>query len=327
MNILTLDEFITAQLKQFPQATGQLSTVLKEIALAAKRINHQVNRAGLCDLLGETGESNHHDEMIQRLDLFAHHALREVLKNGRGCAGIASEEMEDMEVFEDDLNKNSKYVVAFDPLDGSSNIDCNISIGTIFGIYKRLTVEGTKCALRDFLQPGSALVAAGYIIYGPSTMLVYATKRGINGFTLDPTIGEFCLSHPDIQCPVNAKAFSINMGYQQNYSEEVKGFIAACQAKGFSQRYAGSLVADVHRTLLKGGIFLYPYTFSHPAGKLRLLYECNPMAYLLEAAGGMALDGFERMLVVAPSSLHQRSAAVMGSKGLVEHYFQPSFSH
>lgn len=314
---LTLDEFTIQQLRMFPHATGELSSLLRDIGLAAKRIYAEVNKAGLADITGAAGYQNPHAESVQKLDEFAQHELQSVLKNGLSCAGIASEEMEDIEVFDDVMNNKSKYVVMFDPLDGSSNIETNAAIGTIFGIYRRKTAPGMPCRMEDFLQQGIQQVAAGYIIYGSSAMMVYATRRGVNGFTLDPAIGEFSLSHPDIHCPCDTQVYSVNQGYWPQFEPGVQEFIARCQQKNMSLRYAGSMVADMHRVLLQGGIFMYPATLRKPAGKLRLMYECNPFAFITEVAGGKASSGFERIVEIQPICTHQTSPVFMGSSLLV----------
>jgi len=314
---LTLDEFTIQQLRMFPHATGELSSLLRDIGLAAKRIYAEVSKAGLADISGAAGYANIHEEAVQQLDEFAQNQLLTVLRNGLSCAGIASEEMDDIEVFDDKVNNRSKYVVMFDPLDGSSNIDTNTAIGTIFGVYRRKTALGTPCAQEDFLQTGVSQVAAGYIIYGSSAMMVYATRRGVNGFTLDPAIGEFTLSHPDITCPSETFAYSINQGYWNQFEPGVQDFITRCQRRGMSQRYAGSMVADMHRTLIKGGIFLYPALHTKPKGKLRLMYECNPFAFIMEVAGGKAINGTERIVEIEPTGLHQTCPVYMGSNLLV----------
>ncbi len=330
--ILTLDEFTIQQLRQFPSATGELSSLLRDIGLAAKRINVEVNKAGLVDILGDTGSINVQGEDVKKLDIYANNQFMGVLKHGISCAGVGSEELDDLVVFDDEVSNNSKYVVLFDPLDGSSNIDVNISIGTIFGVYRRVSELGKPCTEEDFLQPGVRQVAAGYVVYGSSTMLVYATRRGVNGFTLDPAIGEFCLSHPDIKCPPSGKLYSVNHGNFFQYEEGLRNYINACQRKDktnggpYSQRYVGSMVADVHRNLIKGGIFLYPGTIDKPGGKLRLMYECNPFAFMLEVAGGKATDGKQRILDIQPTELHQRTPLFIGSKNMMEEletYFKP----
>lgn len=321
--VLTLDEFTIQQLRQFPQATGELSGLLRDIGLAAKRINVEVNKAGLVDILGDAGEINVQGEDVKKLDVFANNQLTGVLHHGISCAGIASEEIDDFVAFDDDVSKNSKYVCLFDPLDGSGNIDVNVSIGTIFSVYRRVTPKGSVATREDFLQPGRMQVAAGYIVYGSSTMLVYATRRGVNGFTLDQSIGEFCLSNADIKCPEDGRIYSVNHGNFFQYTDGIKQYIDCCQKKTkanggpYTQRYIGSMVADVHRNLIKGGIFMYPSTIDKPKGKLRLLYECNPFAFIVEVAGGKATNGKERILDVQPTELHQRSALFIGSKNMM----------
>src|SRR6185295_1082296 len=311
--VLTLDEFTIQQLRNFPNATGELSSLLRDIGLAAKRVNVEVNKAGLVDILGDTGTINVQGEDVKKLDVFANDQFTGVLRHGISCAGIASEELDDYVAFEDSVSRNSKYVVCFDPLDGSGNIDVNVSIGTIFGVYRRVSPKGSIATKEDFLQKGTQQVAAGYIVYGSSTMLVYATRRGANGFTLDQSIGEFCLSNPNIKCPEDGKIYSVNHGNFFQYTENIKQYIDVCQKKTkanggpYTQRYIGSMVADVHRNLIKGGIFMYPSTFDKPKGKLRLLYECNPFAFIVEVAGGKATNGKERILDVQPTELHQRS--------------------
>jgi fructose-1,6-bisphosphatase I len=323
-NILTLDEFTIQQMREFPAATGELSSLLRDIGLAAKRVNVEVNKAGLVDILGDYGTTNVQGEEVKKMDIYANNQFVGVLKHGISCAGIASEELDDIVVFNDEVSNNSKYVCMFDPLDGSSNIDVNVSIGTIFGIYRRVTPKGTPCTIEDFLQPGNKQVAAGYIVYGSSTMMVYATKRGVNGFTLDQSIGEFSLSHPDIKCPEDGNIYSINHGNFFQYSTGVKEYITACQKKTkenggpYTQRYVGSMVADVHRNLIKGGIFSNPGTVGKPNGKLRLMYECNPFAYIVEQAGGRATNGKERILDLQPTELHQRTPLFIGSKNMMD---------
>jgi fructose-1,6-bisphosphatase I len=323
-NILTLDEFTIQQMRSFPAATGELSSLLRDIGLASKRINVEVNKAGLVDILGDYGTTNVQGEEVKKLDIYANNQLMGVLKHGISCAGIASEELDDIVVFDDEVSNNSKYICMFDPLDGSGNIDVNVSIGTIFSIYRRVSKLGTPCTKEDFLQPGNRQVAAGYVIYGSSTMLVYATKRGVNGFTLDPQIGEFSLSHPDIQCPADGKIYSVNHGNFFLYEQGVKEYITCCQKKTklnggpYTQRYIGSMVADVHRNLIKGGIFTYPGTIDKPNGKLRLLYECNPFAFIVEMAGGRATDGKQRIMDIQPTELHQRTPLFVGSKNMMD---------
>jgi len=317
--VFTLDEFTIHQMRMFPSATGELSGLLRDIGLASKRINVEVNKAGLVDILGDHGTTNVQGEEVKKLDIYANDQMIGVLHHGISCAGIGSEEIDDFVIFDDDVSLNSKYVVMFDPLDGSGNIDVNISIGTIFSVFKRITPLGTPVTKEDFLQRGDRQVAAGYVIYGSSTMLVYATRRGVNGFTLDPAIGEFCLSHPDIKCPSTGNIYSVNHGNYYQYDEGIRNYINACQMKvkatggPYTQRYIGSMVADVHRNLLKGGIFMYPNTRDKPKGKLRLMYESNPFAFIVEMAGGRATNGKQRILEVDPTELHQRSALFIGS--------------
>ena len=322
--VLTLDEFTIREMRAFPKATGELAGLLRDIGLAAKRVNVEVNKAGLVDILGDTGNVNVQGEEVKKLDEFANDEFTGVLRHGISCAGIASEELDDVVIFNDEISQNSKYICMYDPLDGSSNIDVNVSIGTIFSVYRRVTQTGTPVTIKDFLQAGNRQVAAGYIIYGSSTILVYATKRGVNGFTLDQSVGEFCLSHPDIKCPENGKMYSVNHGNFFGYSEEVKKYIEVCQKKNktnggpYTQRYIGSMVSDVHRNLIRGGIFLYPATEEKPKGKLRLLYECNPLAYMVEIAGGKATDGTQRILEKIPTELHERTPFFIGSIKMME---------
>jgi fructose-1,6-bisphosphatase I len=317
--VFTLDEFTIQQLREYPNATGELSGLLRGIGLAAKRVNVEVNKAGLVDILGEIGKENVQGESVQKLDEFANNQFIRVLHHGINCAGVGSEENDDIVVFNDELSNKSKYVMLMDPLDGSGNIDVNVSIGTIFSVYRRVSELGKPCQLEDFLQKGNQQVAAGYIIYGSSTMMVYATKRSVNGFTLDPSVGEFCLSHPDIVCPPVGKIYSVNHGNFHQYEEHVRSYIHSCQRKNknnggpYTQRYIGSMVSDVHRNLIKGGIFMYPGTTSKPQGKLRLLYECNPLAFIVEKAGGRATNGTERILDLQPTRLHERSPLYIGS--------------
>lgn len=322
--ILTLDEFTIREMRSFPKATGELAGLLRDVGLAGKRVNVEVNKAGLVDILGETGDVNVQGEDVKKLDDFANRQFMGVLRHGISCAGIASEELDDFVPFDDAVSNNSKYVCMFDPLDGSSNIDVNVSIGTIFSVYRRVTETGTPVTLEDFLQAGNRQVAAGYIIYGSSTILVYATKRGVNGFTLDQAIGEFCLSHPGIQCPMQGNIYSVNTSNFFGFTESIRQYIECCQKKNesnggpYTQRYIGSMVSDVHRNLIKGGIFMYPGTKDKPQGKLRLLYECNPFAYIIERAGGKATDGHMRILDKVPKRLHERTPFFIGSIEMME---------
>jgi len=284
----------------------------------------EVNKAGLVDILGNTGEVNVQGEEVKKMDQYANEQLTGVLQHGISCAGIASEELDDFVAFDNPASRNAKYICLFDPLDGSSNMDVNVSIGTIFSVYRRITEVGSLVQAKDFLQPGLNQVAAGYIIYGSSTILVYATKRGVNGFTLDPSIGEFCLSHPDIRCPESGTTYSVNHGNFFQFEQRVQQYITLCQQKNkdnggpYTQRYIGSMVADVHRNLIKGGIFIYPVTSKNPNGKLRLLYECNPLAYMVEIAGGRATDGRQRILEKIPAGLHERSPLFIGSSLMMD---------
>lgn len=321
--VFTLDEFTIQQVRDYPNATGELGGLLRGIGLASKRVNVEVNKAGLVDILGEVGKENVQGESVQKLDEFANNQFIRVLHHGINCAGVGSEENEDIVVFDDELSNKSKYVLLMDPLDGSGNIDVNVSIGTIFSVYRRVSELGKPCQMEDFLQPGHQQVAAGYIIYGSSTMMVYATRRSVNGFTLDPSVGEFCLSHPDIKCPPSGKIYSVNHGNFHQYEEHVRSYIHACQRKNrnnggpYTQRYIGSMVSDVHRNLIKGGIFMYPGTTGKPQGKLRLLYECNPLAFIIEKAGGRATNGVQRILDLQPTKLHERSPFFIGSSDMM----------
>jgi fructose-1,6-bisphosphatase I len=322
--VLTLDEFRFSEMRNFPHATGELSNLLRDIGLAAKGINLEVNRAGLVDILGETDLVNVQGEKVKKLDLIANAHLMGVLKRGISCAGVVSEEEDDFVVFDDEMSCNSKYIVAFDPLDGSSNIDNCISIGTIFGIYLRSSPAGAPCTAEDFVLQGNKMVAAGYVIYGSSTMFDFATSSGVNVFTLDPSIGEFYLSHPSIRCPEEGNIVSVSYSNIFHYPEGVRKFLEHCQLVNkenenqFSQRNVGSMVADLHRNLIKGGIFLNPSTTNYKAGKLRLAYECSPWAFIFEHAGGRAIDGQQRILDVPFKNIHQRAPLYIGSSKLVK---------
>ncbi len=318
----TLGEFVIEKQHEFPYSTGELSSLLNSIRLAAKIVNHYVNKAGLVDILGSTGTNNAHAEEQQKLDVLANKLFINSLINREIACGIASEEEEDfISISGMKKDNQNKYVVLIDPLDGSSNIDVNVSVGTIFSIYRRISPVGTPVTLEDFLQPGINQVAAGYIIYGTSTMLVYTTGHGVNGFTLNPAIGTFYLSHPNMKFPDKGKIYSINEGNYVHFPLGVKKFIKYCQEeeddRPYTSRYIGSLVSDFHRNLIKGGVYLYPQTAKHPNGKLRLLYECNPMAFLAEQAGGKASDGKRRILEIKPQKLHQRVPFYVGNKEMV----------
>lgn len=322
--LITLDEFTIQQTRQFPKATGELSALLRDISLASKLINKQVGKAGLVDIIGKFGATNVQGEEQMKLDIYSDEMLINVLRNSNDCAGIASEENDDFIAFDDEFSVNSKYVVLFDPLDGSSNIDVNASIGTIFSIYRRVSPLGSPCTKEDFLQPGNKLMASGYVIYGSSTMLVYATRLGVNGFTLEPSIGEFCLSHPNMVCAENGKIYSLNQGNMAHFEAGMLAYLDYCtelnkeEGRPYSLRYIGSMVADLHRTLIKGGVFIYPGDKKNPNGKLRLQYECNPLSFILEAAGGASTDGRQRILDIQPTELHQRVPIYIGSKNMVE---------
>lgn len=321
--VTTLGQFIIERQKEFPYSKGQLSRLLRDIGIAAKIVNREVNKAGLVNIIGNAGETNIQGEEVKKLDLYANDQFISALTAGGECCVIASEENEDIIPIFGEVSKDAKYVVLMDPLDGSSNIDVNVSIGTIFSIYRRTSFSGPG-NLEDCLQPGSEQVAAGYVVYGSSTMLVYTTGHGVNGFTLDPSIGEFCLSHPDMRIPEDGNIYSINEGNYINFPEGIKKYIKYCQEEDkktnrpYSSRYIGSMVADFHRNLIKGGVFIYPPTSKAPKGKLRLGYECNPLSFIVEQAGGKSSDGANRILDIRPGSLHQRTPVVLGSKNMVE---------
>ena len=323
--ITSLGEFILQNQTQYPSAKGELSRLLSAIRLAAKVVNSQINKAGLIDnILGSVGQENVQGEDQKKLDVYANEIFIDALYARRELCGIASEEEEHFVPFDTHECRNAKYVLLMDPLDGSSNIDVNVSIGTIFSIYRRISPVGTVANLEDFLQPGTEQVAAGYVIYGSSTMMVFTTGNGVNGFTYDPSIGVYYLSHPNLKIPDNGKIYSINEGNYPYFTRPVRNYIKYVKEEDpstnrpYSGRYIGSLVADFHRNLIKGGIYLYPSTTSAPNGKLRLLYECNPMAFIVEQAGGKASNGFKRTLEIAPEELHQRTPFFVGSKNLVE---------
>ncbi len=322
--VKTLSEFIMERQDDFPFATGELSNLLNDIVIASKIINREVNKAGLVDILGSAEQENVQGETQQKLDVYADNQFISAFRSGGEACGIASEENENFVAFDNERSKNGKYIVTFDPLDGSSNIDVNASIGTIFSIYRRRSKVGSMAELEDFLQKGKEQIAAGYVIYGSSTMLVYTTGNGVNGFTLDPSIGEYCLSHPNLTIPDNGSIYSINEGNLNFCSQAINDYVAYCKEvdpssqRPYSARYIGSMVADFHRNLIKGGIFIYPETTMNPEGKLRLLYECNPMAFLTEQAGGIATTGKENILNINPKELHQRVPTILGSKKMVE---------
>lgn len=319
----TLGEFIIEKQEDFQYSSGELSRLINSIRLAAKVVNHKVNQAGLVDIIGAFGEQNIQGEDQQKLDVYANEVFIQTLINREIVCGIASEENDDfITVIGKDGCHNNKYIVLIDPLDGSSNIDVNVSVGTIFSIYMRKTPVGTPVTLEDFLQPGVNQVAAGYVIYGSSTMLVYTTGHGVNGFTLNPAIGTFYLSHPNMQYPKDGRIYSINEGNYIHFPQGVKNYIKYCQSeednRPYTSRYIGSLVSDIHRNMIKGGIYIYPTSSKAPNGKLRLLYECNPMAMLVEQAGGKASDGFGRIMEIQPTELHQRVPFFCGSYNMVQ---------
>ena len=314
----TLGEFIIDNQNQFEYSTGELSRLLNAIRLASKAVNHEVNKAGLVDIIGATDQVNHSDETQQKLDVFANHAFKRALINRDIVCGFASEEEENfISISTTNGNNNNNYVVLVDPLDGSSNIDTNVSVGTIFSIYRRLSSNTSTVSVSDFLQKGTQQVAAGYVLYGTSTMLVYTTGHGVNGFTLNPALGTFYLSHPNLKFPKSGNIYSINEGNYVHFPDGIKKYIKYCQenidGRPYTSRYIGSLVSDFHRNLIKGGIYLYPPTSQHSNGKLRLLYECNPIAFLAEQAGGAASNGTKRVMEVEPKELHQRTPFYCGN--------------
>ena len=319
----TLGEFIIENQSEFKYSSGELSRLINSIRLAAKVVNHEVNKAGLVDILGAAGDTNVQGESQQKLDVYANEAFIKTLTNREIVCGIASEEEDHFITIKGrNQNHDNKYVVLIDPLDGSSNIDVNVSVGTIFSVYRRITPSGTPVTLEDFLQPGKNQVAAGYIIYGTSTMIVYTTGHGVNGFTLNPALGTYYHSHPNMKFPVDGTIYSVNEGNYVHFPQGVKDYIKYCQEeegdRPYTSRYIGSLVSDFHRNMIKGGIYIYPNTAKNPDGKLRLLYECNPMAMIAEQAGGRASDGFRRILDIEPTELHQRVPFICGSSNMVQ---------
>lgn len=319
----TLGEFIIDNQSAFKYSSGELSSLLNSIRLAAKIVNHEVNKAGLVDIIGAAGDTNIQGEDQQKLDVYANEKFIQTLTKRNIVCGIASEEEDDfISINSNDENHQNKYIVLIDPLDGSSNIDVNVSVGTIFSIYRRITTVGTPVTVKDFLQKGSQQVAAGYVVYGTSTMLVYTTGAGVNGFTLNPAIGSFYLSHPNMQFPKDGNIYSVNEGNYLQFPKGIKNYIKYCQEdagdRPYTSRYIGSLVSDFHRNMIKGGVYLYPQSSKNPKGKLRLLYECNPMAFLAEQAHGKASDGFNRIMDILPTELHERVPFVCGSFNMVE---------
>lgn len=319
----TLGEFIISNQKHFKYSSGELSRLINSIRLAAKVVNHEVNKAGLVDILGSAGETNIQGETQQKLDVYANDIFMQTMTNREIVCGVASEEEDDFVAIKSKNGKNdNKYVVLIDPLDGSSNVDVNVSVGTIFSVYRRVTPVGTPVQIEDFLQKGTEQVAAGYIVYGTSTMIVFTTGFGVNGFTLNPAIGTFYLSHPDMKFPEDGNIYSINEGNYVHFPQGVKDYLKFCQAeednRPYTSRYIGSLVSDFHRNMIKGGIYMYPTSSKAPKGKLRLLYECNPMAFLAEQANGYASDGYKRIMEIKPTELHQRVPFFCGSKNMVD---------
>ncbi|WP_417290711.1 class 1 fructose-bisphosphatase [Corallibacter sp.] len=319
----TLGEFIIENQASFKYTSGELSRLINSIRLAAKVVNHEVNKAGLVDIIGAAGDTNIQGEDQQKLDVYANNKFIQTMTKRNIVCGIASEEEDDfITINSQDENNQNKYVVLIDPLDGSSNIDVNVSVGTIFSIYRRVTPVGTPVTIEDFLQKGNQQVAAGYVVYGTSTMIVYTTGDGVNGFTLNPAIGTFYLSHPDMKFPEDGHIYSVNEGNYIHFPQGIKDYIKYCQMeegdRPYTSRYIGSLVSDFHRNMIKGGIYLYPKSSKNSNGKLRLLYECNPMAFLAEQASGKASDGFTRILDIQPTELHQRVPFICGSKNMVK---------
>jgi len=318
----TLGQFIIEKQADFPYAKGELSRLLRDLGIAAKIVNRELNRFGLAGIVGDADSLNVQGESQKKMDIYANDQFLAALQCGGECCILVSEENDDIIYLDSELSKNAKYVVAIDPLDGSSNLDINVSVGTIFSIYRRTAGNG-KATLNDVLQKGTEQVAAGYVIYGSSTMLVYTTGKGVNGFTLDPSIGEFCLSHPNIQMPLSGTIYSVNEGYYNRFPIGIKKYIKYCQVEDektqrpYILRYTGSMVADLHRSLIMGGVFIYPVTANAPNGKLRLMYECNPMAFIVEQAGGAASNGYSRILELNVTDMHQRSSIIIGSINMV----------
>ena len=324
-HITTLGEFIIQSQSEFPDSKGELSSLISSIRLAAKIVNAEINKAGLVDeIMGRSGALNVQDEEQQKLDVYANRKFIDAIEARRQVCGIASEEEDSFIAFDNPQCRNGKYVILIDPLDGSSNIDVNVSVGTIFSIYKRISPIGSVAVEEDFLQKGNKQVAAGYVIYGSSTMMVYTTGKGVNGFTFDPTIGSYFLSHPDFNIPIKGKLYSVNEGNFPYFSQDIRDYLKFIKeedknsGRPYSGRYIGSLVSDFHRNMIKGGIYLYPGTTSRPTGKLRLCYECNPMAFIIEKAGGKASDGQGRIMDIQPERLHQRSPLIIGSSAMVD---------
>ena len=322
---ITLEQFIIEQEHQLPYSTGAFSRLIRDISIAAKIINRDINKAGLVDIIGEAGAVNVQGEDQQKLDVVAHNELVRALIRGGECCVIGSEEQEDIILVDPVNGTRGEYIVLFDPLDGSSNIDVNVSVGTIFSVYRvEHGSEGRNVGIEDVLRPGVDQIAAGYVIYGSSTMLVYTTGHGVNGFTLDPSVGEFMLSHPNIKTPEQGYMYSVNEGYYRAFEKGLREYIKWIQTpdqdtnRPYTSRYIGSFISDFHRNLLKGGIYLYPATAKNPNGKLRLMYEVNPTAFIVEQAGGIAVDGVRRVMEINPRSLHERTPLFIGSKLMVD---------
>jgi fructose-1,6-bisphosphatase I len=324
--VVTVARHIMEQERRFPEATGEFSDLLSDIMLAAKLIHREVSKAGLLDILGHTGETNVQGEEVQKLDEFANRTIYDALDHTGHLCVIATEEDEDVLPIPDQYPKG-KYVLNVDPLDGSSNIDANVSVGTIFSIHRRITPDDGPGTAEDCMQPGHRQAGAGYLIYGSSTMLVYTTGQGVHGFTYDPSVGEFLMSHEDIRIPARGSIYSVNEGYSARWDDATRQYVEHVKTgpgpnHPYKARYIGSLVSDFHRTLLYGGIFLYPADSKSPKGKLRLLYEGAPMAMIVEQAGGMATDGKQRILDIEPTELHQRTPLIIGSREDVEEYMR-----
>lgn len=322
--LITLGEYVIQKQQDFPHATGELSQIFGAIRLASKIVHREINKAGLVDIIGASGSDNVQGEQQQKLDVYANEKFKAAMEARGQICGMASEEEDSYISFDEGHSKGSKYVLLIDPLDGSSNIDVNVSVGTIFSIYRRISPLDGPVQLEDFLQPGNKQVAAGYVIFGSSTMLVYTTGNGVHGFTFDPSIGVFYLSHENMRTPEDGKIYSINEGNYIKFPQGVKQYLKYCQEmdpdtnRPYTSRYIGSLVSDFHRNMIKGGIYMYPSYANAPNGKLRLLYECNPLAWIAEQSGGKATDGKRRILDIEPTELHQRVPYYVGSKNMVE---------
>jgi fructose-1,6-bisphosphatase I len=324
-HITTVGEFIVQSQTRFPESKGELSSLISSLRLAAKIVNAEINKAGLVDeIMGRAGDTNIQGEEQQKLDVYANRKFIDAIEARQQVCGIASEEEDSFIAFESEQCRNGKYVILIDPLDGSSNIDVNVSVGTIFSIYRRISPVGTIATEEDFLQPGNKQVAAGYFVYGSSTMMVYTTGNGVNGFTFDPTIGVFFLSHPNFKIPAKGNIYSVNEGNYPYFEQNVRDYLKhikeedAISGRPYSSRYIGSMVSDIHRNMIKGGLYMYPGTSRKPQGKLRLCYECNPMAFIIEQAGGKATDGHQRIMDIKPTELHQRAPLYLGSVDMVE---------